>query len=472
MGVAIVAIPMTSARLGAEGFGVVTLAWIVLGYSGVLDLGLSRALTSSLAGGTLRRCGAYTTADLVWTTTVALAIVGGAAAACIWVAVGVLARTGARGGARDAVILVGACLPVVAATAAPRAALESVQRFDVVASLRVVLGSLTYLTPLWTATATGKVSAALLALAVVRALGLVAYGFACRRFVPGMTEGFRIRPKLLRALWGCAGWVTVSSCLAASCVYLDRMVIGWQVSLAAVGTYSAVFEAFGRLQIVPASVAQAVLPAFARARAAECRSLFAGAGKLLLVTMVPLGILVAGLAEPLTGGWLGPSAAVTGGAVGRWLAVGLVLNAVGHIPLMALQGRGHARDAGLVHLLEMPLYGCGLWVFVAGFGVGGAAAIWAGRAAFDTGCLLVLGIRRNPWLSQETLKLAFASAAGVASILLVGTSSTPLSGRVAGAGLAIIVSVSSGMALVRERGSTARLNASGRESLAVWEVRP
>ena len=47
--VALFALPPLIAGLGAERFGFLTLAWLVVGYFNLFDLGLGRALTQSIA---------------------------------------------------------------------------------------------------------------------------------------------------------------------------------------------------------------------------------------------------------------------------------------------------------------------------------------------------------------------------------------------------------------------------------------
>ena len=49
MAVAIVTIPVLIAGIGTDRFGVLTLAWIILGYFSLFDLGLGRALTKLVA---------------------------------------------------------------------------------------------------------------------------------------------------------------------------------------------------------------------------------------------------------------------------------------------------------------------------------------------------------------------------------------------------------------------------------------
>ncbi|MGZ4898793.1 MAG: hypothetical protein ACXV8X_03975, partial [Candidatus Angelobacter sp.] len=47
--VAVVCLPVLKRGLGTERLGIISLAWVVIGYFGLFDLGLSRALTKLVA---------------------------------------------------------------------------------------------------------------------------------------------------------------------------------------------------------------------------------------------------------------------------------------------------------------------------------------------------------------------------------------------------------------------------------------
>ncbi|MCU1256814.1 MAG: Membrane protein, partial [Candidatus Angelobacter sp.] len=47
--VAVVCLPILKRGLGTERLGIISLAWVVIGYFGLFDLGLSRALTKLVA---------------------------------------------------------------------------------------------------------------------------------------------------------------------------------------------------------------------------------------------------------------------------------------------------------------------------------------------------------------------------------------------------------------------------------------
>src|SRR5437588_11464434 len=82
--VALGAIPSLIRTLGADRFGILTLAWMLIGYSSLFDLGLGRALTKLVSEGfgdetspNSRRTGL---ASAVWTALVLMGIFGCAGA--------------------------------------------------------------------------------------------------------------------------------------------------------------------------------------------------------------------------------------------------------------------------------------------------------------------------------------------------------------------------------------------------------
>jgi len=85
MAVALVAIPYLIKGLGIERFGVLTLAWMVIGYFGIFDMGIGRAATKFVAQAISQK-EQEQLPSLVWTSLlllVAFGIVGGVLAALL-----------------------------------------------------------------------------------------------------------------------------------------------------------------------------------------------------------------------------------------------------------------------------------------------------------------------------------------------------------------------------------------------------
>src|SRR5260370_3975488 len=82
MAVAVVCIPILIRGLGKERFGVLTLAWALIGYASLFDLGLGRALTQLAA----KKLGAGEEKEipsLAWTSLLLMMLLGFAGTPCI-----------------------------------------------------------------------------------------------------------------------------------------------------------------------------------------------------------------------------------------------------------------------------------------------------------------------------------------------------------------------------------------------------
>src|SRR5713226_6786990 len=72
---AIFCIPVLIKGLGTDRFGVLTLTWAVIGYAGLFDLGLGRALTQLVAK-KLGRGEDHEVPTLVWTSLILMLLLG------------------------------------------------------------------------------------------------------------------------------------------------------------------------------------------------------------------------------------------------------------------------------------------------------------------------------------------------------------------------------------------------------------
>src|SRR5512145_746542 len=126
---ALIAVPFVVRGLGVERFGILALAWAILGAAAMLDLGVGRALTQVVA----RRRATGEIAELnslVMTATaflgaVAIAAAAGLAAAAPWLVTGVFKLEPMfTVEARDAIALLALSLPFVICGAALQGVLE------------------------------------------------------------------------------------------------------------------------------------------------------------------------------------------------------------------------------------------------------------------------------------------------------------------------------------------------------------
>src|SRR5713226_1675708 len=150
---AIVCIPVLVKGLGADRFGVLALAWALIGYASLFDLGLGRALTQLVA----RKLGAgedHEVPTLVWTSLLLMLLLGVLGAAVVgllspWLVHRALnVPVALQRETLQSFDLLGLSIPVVIGTAGLRGLLEAHQRFGLINALRIPMGVFTFAGPL------------------------------------------------------------------------------------------------------------------------------------------------------------------------------------------------------------------------------------------------------------------------------------------------------------------------------------
>ena len=141
MVVAIVAVPRLVHGLGADRFGILTLAWMAIGYLSLLDLGLGRAITrlvaDRLALGLDREL-----PGVFWDAHLLLGAVGLAGGALVYGLSNVMLNHALkippelRGEARNCFHLIAVTIPIVVLANGFRGFLEAHQRFKAVNIVR------------------------------------------------------------------------------------------------------------------------------------------------------------------------------------------------------------------------------------------------------------------------------------------------------------------------------------------------
>lgn len=189
--VAVVCIPVLIHGLGKERFGVLTLAWALVGYAGLFDLGLGRALTQVVA----RKLGEGKEKEIpeaAWTSLVlmmGMGILGAAAVIAVapWLAGRWLHVPEAlRGETLTAFRLLGISVPFVITTAGLRGLLEAHQRFELTNALRIPFASFGVAGPLLALPFSKSLAPAVAVLVAGRIAMWAAYLVTCLRAVPEM----------------------------------------------------------------------------------------------------------------------------------------------------------------------------------------------------------------------------------------------------------------------------------------------
>ncbi|WP_454757275.1 oligosaccharide flippase family protein [Cupriavidus campinensis] len=396
--IAAVTVPHLLAGLGSQRFGLLALAWGLIGYAGALDLGIGRATTqrvSALRDG--HQEGAIP--DVVATATRLTLVTGGVGMLLImlaaWLGVGRLVNASevSQTEIRSAILLLGLALPMQAVSATYRGVSEAYLSFRNISVLRILLGAANFGLPYVISLFTSRVDLLIASLVVSRAIALWFYrSFALQCLPPGAPKGVYGRP-VARQLFQFGGWYTISSILSPLLTQADRFLIAAIISAAAVTTYVIPYEVTVQTLILSSAVTTVAFPAISRLLVSDPD----GAARLFRLWLIRVvGAMLAGLVvlaailpELLTL-WLRHPVDPASVAVGRILCIGVLANAVGSMYFALLHARGRTRATAMLHLVEVPLYIATLLALTKAFGVSGAAIAWSLRMCVDAWGLKLL----------------------------------------------------------------------------------
>lgn len=402
-----VTVPLYLKLVGPDRYGVLAVAWLLLGYFGLFDLGLGRATSFRMAA--LRDAPAEDRATTLWTAIVVNLAMGLVGALVLWVAADWFfanifkVNPGVRAEIVAAVPYLAAAVPVATLTGVLTGALQGREQFLRTNTVSVSSTLLFQIFPLTVAWNWGPYLPRLLLAAIAaRVIALIVLWFFCREEV---TKGhpLRVDPARFRELLSFAGWVSVTSMFAPILLIADRFLIGAVLGAVAVTLYTVPFQLAQRITMFATALAHALFPRLSAAQPDERRRL-GGLALRTLAALVTLPVLVAMLGMgPFLELWVGPEIGSQSAPVGRVVLLGFWINAFAVIHLIRLQSMGRPDLVAKTHAGEAIPYLAGLLAMMHLFGLIGCAI------AFVIRCLVEFFILS--WLLERriTEKKLFAS---------------------------------------------------------------
>jgi O-antigen/teichoic acid export membrane protein len=387
---AIAAVPLLIDMLGTARFGVLTLAWVLIGYAGLFDLGLGRALTKFTA----EKLGAGEEEQippLFWTAfwlLGALGVVAGAIVAGLspWLTKSVLnIPEDLEGEALAGFGLLALSIPFVLGSASLRGNLEAHQRFDLTNATAVPLSVISYFGPVLAALVSHHLAVVIAPVVLSRVLACGILLHLCQRVDPSLAAWRTPDRRLVSPLLRFGGWITATSIVAPLFSTLDRFMVGAVASATAVAYYATPYEAVVRLRIISMSFAGVLFPAFAATVASDrARSelLFSRGSRGVLIALFPLSLITLLFGHEILDLWVGQDFADASTEVMQWLSAGVLLNGLAFMPFSLLQSTRPDLIAKVL-AAELPFYLLGFWLGVDALGIEGGAIAWTVRVGVD-----------------------------------------------------------------------------------------
>ncbi|MDC0886622.1 flippase [Altererythrobacter sp.] len=389
--VAIAAIPALIAKLGLEAFGVLTIIWAVVSYFGLFDFGLGRAVTQQVAASIAAR-DMVRLRTIAGTSTIILGILGMAGALIMALSAPMLADglgdPGNKAEILRAFYWMAFAMPSIVLTTGCRGALEAVGRFGVVNAIRLPMGIYTYGAPLvvvtWYSTGLDVIAAAL---AIGRTIAFVIHAIFAARALPTETRSWTFDRAAVSELLAIGGWISVSNIVSPIMSYVDRFIIAFLISTAAVALYATPQELVMRVGIIPTAVASVLFPLFAANKARgmdrESSEHILKYSLFIAALLLPFVIVMVLFAQPLLTWWISAQFAAEAAVALQLMAIAVLFSGVAQVPFSMLQGSGRADITAKIHIVELPIYLLLVFSLTAKYGINGTAFAWLARITLD-----------------------------------------------------------------------------------------
>ena len=426
MAVAVIALPPLIHHMGIDRFGILSLAWIIVGYFSLFDLGLGRALTKLIAD----KLGAQDHQSIpstVWTALLLLLLgtAGGLIAAAIspWLIHRVLkVPVELQGETLSALYLLAGTINIVTVSCGLRGVLEAQQRFRILNLIRIPTSIFSFVGPLLVLPFSHRLVPVILVLSLGRLVSCGVHLIACLRSTPGLRRNISLDPSLVKPLIKFGGWMTVTNVVGPFMLYMDRFEIGALLSIGVVSYYTVPFDLVNRISVIPAAISSVLFPAFAATIGNDrdrTHLLISRGVKYIFMSVFPIALLVITFAPDFLRIWLGSEFAQNSELPMRWLAAGMFVISLATIPFVLVQSAGRPDITAKLQIAELPLYLGVLWVMTKRFGIEGTAITWVGRVIVDGILLFFFSQRLLPLNSKLLAKVAMSLSAALLSFYVV-----------------------------------------------------
>jgi O-antigen/teichoic acid export membrane protein len=424
--IALLTIPMLIKELGAERFGILTLAWTLIAYFSLFDFGISRALTQFLAEKLI-------SSDMKEAPSIArtalyliflLGLTGGVIMFLIspWLTHDILkVQESMQQEMLFSLYLLAFAIPFIITSAGLCGILAAYQRFDLINFIRIPASILTFCGPIFVLFFSTNMLFVIAFLAVEQALVSFVYFRLSLLVMPSLRNGTWFRGPEIVPLLKFGTWMTISNIVGPIMVYMDRFFIGALISLSAVAYYVTPYELVTKLWIVPGSIVSVIFPAFAAnfLRNQDKTKLYYGRSiKYIFFILFPVALVIICIAQEGLEFWLNSEFAKNGAHIMQWLTVGVFINSLAQVPLTLIQGIGRPHITTKIHLIELPCYLAALWWLLKNYGIEGAAFAWCVRVTVDAIILFIIAHRFLPF-SRKDIRHSLLMQAVALSMFLI-----------------------------------------------------
>ncbi|WP_198290166.1 oligosaccharide flippase family protein [Methylosinus sp. LW4] len=439
--ISLVTVPLYMRQIGDSRYGVMSIVWVMLGYFGFLDLGLSRAAANSLSR--LKDNEADKRGNIIVTgliLNIGMGVLGSL----------LLATTGGyllsdilrisdelRHEVAIAFPWIVCLFPLALLSGFGIGVIESRENFLIVNIIQFF------------GTAAGQILPIVLAFLVDPSLAVVIPAAVISRGVcmlvlllaafrgEGFFGGGAFDALQAKKLLSYGGWVSASSIIGPILLSFDQFVIGAVLGVATIPLYAIPMSLVSRGQIFAGALIRTLFPRISSLSNEDARILSFQSLSFLLFGYGAVCAAAMVLSPAFFSKWISNEFAASAVPVVEILFVGAWVNGIAYVPYGLLQGRGRPDITAKCHIIELIPFIVIISILTSVFGIIGAAVAWSLRCAIDAllllyaarmfnlktvlDILIVLAVLVLSAVFSQVLGDRFAAAFGSAIVLFFGT---------------------------------------------------
>jgi O-antigen/teichoic acid export membrane protein len=416
--VAFVTIPIYLRHVGAERYGVISIAWVLLGMFGFLDLGLSRAVTNALAK---LRDAPQTQRSRVLLTTLSLNLgIGLIGGAVLYVFGGLMLKhfisvpPALIPEVSGSLPWIASLVPLTLVSYAAAGALESRELFLLVNLIQVGSMSLAQIAPVLMAVFVSPSLTVVIPTAVAaQAMGAIAVLIFVYRLEGPFSLGAVDRGEAKKLL-SYGGWMFATNVINPALASADQFVIGSVMGVAAVAHYAVPMNLVLRSGAVPAAVGRTFFPRMSSLSGDAAHALGVRGLSSMAYGFAAICAPAIIISPVFFHYWIGADFAAISAPVAQILFPGVWMSGLSFVGFTLLQSQGRADLTGKLSMLEFLPFLALLWGLTTAFGIAGAAAAWTLRCTVDASAIFwASGMKR-----KDLLPLAPPGALLVAAVVM------------------------------------------------------
>ncbi len=393
---AVAFIPPLIDGLGTERFGILSLAWMIVGYFSFFDFGIGRGLTKIVA----EKIGLNhkeQIAKIFWSSILLMIAVSLVVAITISIYIPAIANqfnisAKYKQETIDTFFLLVFSIPIVTTMAGLRGMLEAYQKFAIINLLKVFLGAFTFLGPLLVLMISNSLFWVVVFLIFTRIIIWVFYLVQCFKINEEIKKNIRFDLNAIKPVLRFSIWITIGNLIVPVIMYSDRFLIGVLISAYAITFYVTPYELATKLMMIPVALTGVLFPIFSAgffSNPDSTKKIFLRGVKFTFLIIYPFVLFIVSFAYEVINVWLGVEFAMKSALILQLLAVGILMNSLSLVPNNFFQGIGKPKIPTLINLVEFPIYISLMWLFINLYGIKGAALTFMLMATVDAAAMYI-----------------------------------------------------------------------------------